>query len=181
MNLVIRVDGPRCSSPRQTLGIVAAEALNAVWMTWLLVVASRMPKLASRFASTVSVSCAGEISACRTQPNQRSAVAHDERRRSLYCRDVCRAFRHGSSLKILFSGERSARLVVARGWDTLPAQSDEYVLNDINSGLPAVHVHLSVLLSPFDPRVFGHNDIAFTSRAGRASQYPLSWRGRSNS
>jgi hypothetical protein len=25
---------------------VAAEALNALWMTWLLVVASRMPKLA---------------------------------------------------------------------------------------------------------------------------------------
>ena len=91
------------------------------------------------------------------------------------------AFRQGSSLKILFSGERSARLVVARGWDTLPAQSDEYVLNDINSGLPAVHVHLSVLLAPFDPRVFGHNDIVFTSRAGRASQYPLSGGDRSNS
>ena len=66
---------------------------------------------------------------------------------------------------------------MARGWDTLPAQSAEYVLNDINSGLPAVHVHLSMFLSPFDPRVFGHNDIVFMSRAGRASQYPLSWRG----
>ena len=150
-------------------------------MTWRLVVALRMPKLASRFASTVSVSCAGEMPACHTRPNQRSAVAHDELRRSLCCRDVCRAFRQGSSLKILFSGERSARLVVARGWDTLPAQSAEYVLNDINSGLPAVHVHLSVLLSPFDPRVFGHNDIVFTSRAGRASQYPLSGGDRSNS
>jgi hypothetical protein len=81
----------------------------------------------------------------------------------------------GSSLKILFSGERPARLMVARGWETLPAQSAEYVLDDVNSGLPAVHVHLSVLLSPFDPRGFGHSDIVFTSRAGRASQYPLSW------
>jgi hypothetical protein len=34
-------------SPTHTLGIVAAEALNAVWMTWLLVVAWRMPKPAS--------------------------------------------------------------------------------------------------------------------------------------
>jgi len=31
-------------SPTHTLGIVAAEALNVVWMTWLLVVASRTPK-----------------------------------------------------------------------------------------------------------------------------------------
>jgi hypothetical protein len=31
-------------SPTHTLGIVAAEVLNAVWMTWLLVAASRMPQ-----------------------------------------------------------------------------------------------------------------------------------------
>ena len=31
-------------SPPHTLGIVAAEVLNAVWMTWLLTVAWRMPK-----------------------------------------------------------------------------------------------------------------------------------------
>jgi len=34
-------------SPTHTLGIVAAEVLNAVWMTSLLVVASRMPQSAS--------------------------------------------------------------------------------------------------------------------------------------
>jgi hypothetical protein len=34
-------------SPTHTLGIVAAEVLNAVWMTWLLVVAWRAPKPAS--------------------------------------------------------------------------------------------------------------------------------------
>ena len=59
--------------------------------------------------------------------------------------------------------------MVVRGWGALPAQSAEYVLNDINSGLPAVHVHLSVFLSPFNPQGFGHNDIVFTSRAGRVS------------
>ena len=37
-------------SPTHTFGIVAAEVLNAVWMTWLLVVASRMPQLASASA-----------------------------------------------------------------------------------------------------------------------------------
>lgn len=31
-------------SPTHTLGIVAAEALNALWMTWLLVVAWRTPQ-----------------------------------------------------------------------------------------------------------------------------------------
>ena len=31
-------------SPTHTLGIVAAEVLNAVWMMWLLVAASRMPQ-----------------------------------------------------------------------------------------------------------------------------------------
>jgi hypothetical protein len=31
-------------SPTHTVAIVAAEVLNAVWMTWLLVVAWRMPK-----------------------------------------------------------------------------------------------------------------------------------------
>jgi len=34
-------------SPTHTLGIVAAEVLNAVWMTWLLVVAWRAPEPAS--------------------------------------------------------------------------------------------------------------------------------------
>jgi hypothetical protein len=34
-------------SPAHTFGIVAAELLNAVWMTWLLVVAWRMPKSGS--------------------------------------------------------------------------------------------------------------------------------------
>jgi hypothetical protein len=34
-------------SPTHALGIVPAEVLNAVWMTSLLVVASRMPQSAS--------------------------------------------------------------------------------------------------------------------------------------
>jgi hypothetical protein len=34
-------------SPTHTLGIVAAEVLNAVWMTWLLVGGWRAPKPAS--------------------------------------------------------------------------------------------------------------------------------------
>ena len=57
--------------------------------------------------------------------------------------------------------------MVAHREETLRAKSSDYVLDDVNRGFPAVHVHLSVFFSPFNPQVFGHNDMVFTSRAAR--------------